>query len=32
MKIIITFGRSHTHRVNGVTFDKDSALRIVYSC
>ena len=23
MKIYITFGQQHTHRVNGVTFDKD---------
>lgn len=24
MKVIITFGQIHVHRVNGVTFDKDS--------
>lgn len=23
MKLYITFGQSHTHRVNNVTFDKD---------
>lgn len=28
MEIYITFGQNHTHRVNGVTFDKDTVARI----
>lgn len=28
MEIYITFGQTHTHRLNGVTFDKDSVARI----
>ncbi len=27
--VFITFGQSHTHRVNGVTFDCDSVARVV---
>ena len=28
MKLYITFGQDHAHRVNGVTFDKDSVAEI----